>query len=96
VIDGSDPFADDRLQLAKVEERVVLDTRAAAEHVRSLVAGQHLQQPLAQGAEEPFDGGLVGGGVGPGRLDGDAQPGAGAGDVLGDVDLAVVDHNGVR
>lgn len=74
---------------------MVLNIRAPAVHVGALVAGQGGQQLLAQRPEEPFDSGLVGRGVGPGRLDRDAQAGAHALQMLGQVDLAVVKHHGL-
>ncbi len=61
--------------------------------VGALVAGQRLEQPLAECAEEPLDGGLVRRGVGPCRLDGDPQAGAHAHQMVGQVDPPVVDHD---
>lgn len=78
VVDGRHPLPDHLLQLRHEEERLVLDALAPAVDIGALVAGQRLQQPLAQGAEEPFHGRLVRRRVRPGRLDRDAQAGADA------------------
>ena len=77
-------------------ERLLLRVFAAPVDIRPLVAGQRGQQLLAQGAEESLESGLVGGLVDAGGLDRDAQPGARAHQVLRQVDLAVIDHDGLR
>ena len=96
MVDPADPLADQLLQLADVVERLPFAVLAARPHVWALVAGQLLQQRLPQGAEEPFQRGLVGRLVRDRRLDRDPEPFTYRPGVLGQVDLAVVDHDGVR
>ena len=96
VIHRGDPFADDRFKLVEEEERVIFRLLPAGEDVGSLVSGQRLQQVFAQRAEEALHRPFVASRAQPRRLDRDAHPGADAGQVLRDVDLAVIDHDGLR
>ncbi len=59
VIHHRHPLADDRLQLVQVEEGLRFRVQAAGVDIRALVAGQRLQQVLAQRSEEPFHRALV-------------------------------------
>jgi len=85
------PAADDRFELVEEVERLLLGVLATPADIRSLVAGQCREQLLAQGPEPALERPLVGGLVDAPRLDRDTQPGAGAQQVLRQVDLAVID-----
>jgi hypothetical protein len=90
------PLADDPFQLVQEVERLLLRVLSPSVDVRPLVAGQRGQQLLTESPEEALESGLVGGLVDAGGLDRDAQPGARAHQVLRQVDLPVVDHDGLR
>ncbi len=59
VIDRRDPLADDLLQLRDRVHSLGLNVIAATGHVSALIARELLQERI-EGAEEPFDGALVG------------------------------------
>lgn len=96
VIDDRHPFPDDRLELVQKEERFSCRVEAARVDVRALVTGKRLQQALSHRPEEPLDRTLVPARPQPGWLNRDAHPPADTGHVLGDIDLAMIDHDGLR
>jgi hypothetical protein len=96
VIHHRNPLADDRLQLIKVEERLRLRIQPAGMHVRALIPRQSLQQILTDGAEEPLHRTLIPARPQPGRLYRNPQPRTHTRQMLGHIDLAVIDNNRFR
>jgi hypothetical protein len=96
VIHRGGPLSDDHFELVEEEERIVFRLLPAGEYVGSFVSGQGLQQVFPYGAEEALHRPFIATRPQPRRLDRDAHPGANAGQVLRDVDLAVADHERLR
>jgi hypothetical protein len=83
------------LQFVDKEERVLLRRDTARVEVRSLVAGEFLEEALADCPEEPLNRTLVVANPNPRGLNGYAHLSADAGQLFAHIDFSVVDHDGV-